>query len=136
MKLPNVKLAVIATALLLDAASGHADPPPADVMRCTVTLPSGVFVAAFDFTTMRGTFTSDGALGSRRFKVKAAPYSGTYNLLFQGYGAGDTKPAAESMKKGKSIVARVVAYGEVQHLFLDSDYRSGVTAPSDGFICQ
>jgi hypothetical protein len=113
--------------------SGARTPPP---VKCTVTLPSSTFVAGFDYSTMTGTVTADGAAGTRRFNVRATPYSATYPLVFLGYGPGDQKPTSESMTKMTSVVGRLVSYGDVLHLFLDGDYRPSVRAPTDGFVCQ
>jgi len=132
--------------ILLTASSATADPPaspsPAPSapttsgVRCSVSTPTGSFVAAFDFASMTGTVTADGAVGTRRFKIKAVPYAATYNLTFQAYGAGDQKLTSETMTKDKSVVARVVAFGDVNHLFFDSDYHPAARAPMDGFVCQ
>jgi len=105
-------------------------------VKCTVSTPSGTFVASFDYATMTGSVAADGVVGTRRFNVRAAPYNATYNLVFQGYGPGDQKPASESMTKMTSVVARLVAYGDVLHLFLDSDYHPAVQPPMDGFVCN
>lgn len=132
--------------ILLSASPASADPPatPSPVpsapsssgVRCAVSTPTGSFVAAFDFASMTGTVTADGAVGTRRFKIKAVPYAATYNLTFQAYGPGDQKVTSETMTKDKSVVARIVAFGDVNHLFFDSDYRPAVRAPMDGFVCQ
>jgi len=130
--------AVLPVVLLsLTSASAHAEPPaPHAFMSCSVTLPSATILATFD-DSMSGTVTVDGAVGTRRFKIKSLPYSATYNLMFQGYGAGDVKPAAESLTTGKSVVARLVQYDTVTHLFLDSDYHlPSVRMPMEGFICK
>lgn len=132
--------------ILLTAASASADPPspprpapsapsPAGI-HCSVSTPAGSFVAAFDFASMTGTVTADGAVGTRRFKVKAVPYAATYNLTFQAYGPGDQKLTSETMTKDKSVVARLVAFGDVNHLFFDGDYHPAVRATMDGFVCQ
>jgi hypothetical protein len=137
MKLP----VPLGAALLLLTTSSHADPPaspppsPSGV-RCSVTAASTHFVAAFDFATMSGTVTSDGGASPRRFNIKATPYAATYNLVFQGYGPDDQKPASESLTRGKSVVARLVAYGDVSHLFFDADVHATVPAPMDGFVCK
>jgi hypothetical protein len=138
----NSRAWVLAT-ILLSASSALADPPstrppapsPAG-MRCSVSTPTGRFMAAFDFASMTGTVTADGAVGTRRFKIKAVPYAATYNLTFQAYGAGDQKLTSETMTKDKSVVARLVAFGDVNHLFFDSDYHPAVRATMAGFICQ
>lgn len=101
-----------------------------------MTTPSAVIRAGFDFSTMTGTVTFDGAAVTRRFKIKATPYAATYTLGFQGYGPGDHKPAQESLATGKTV-ARIVAYGEVNHLFFDGDFHpAGLTMPMDGLVCQ
>lgn len=127
-------------ALVLLAATtttAHADPPPGPSgQRCAVTLPSGAVVAAFDFTPMTGTVTLDGGVGTRRFKIKAAPSAATYNLVFDGYAPGDQKPAAESLTRGKSVIARLVAYGDVNHLFFDVDYHPAIPATMEGLVCK
>jgi hypothetical protein len=140
----------LVTTILLSAASALADPPPAprpapsasppapspSGVRCSVSTPTGTFVAAFDFASMTGTVTADGAVGTRRFKIKAVPYAATYSLTFQAYGPGDLKLTSETMTKDKSVVARIVAFGDVNHLFFDSDYHPAVRATMDGFVCQ
>ena len=136
----------VSAMILLCAASASADPPspprPAPSapspggVHCSVSTPTGSFVAAFDFASMTGTVTADGAVGTRRFKVKAVPYSATYNLMFEAYGSGDQKIGSETMTKDKSVVARLVAFGDVNHLFFDSDYHPTVHATMDGFVCQ
>ena len=67
-------------------------------------LPSGELAATFDLSTMTGTLSTDGSAGTRRFQIRAAPYNGTYSLVFVGYGAGDRKPATESMTPKSSVV--------------------------------
>jgi hypothetical protein len=129
------------TVRLLDRLPIPRTPPPSSVrtippMKCAVTTPSGDFVASFEYATMNGTVTADGAVGTRRFNVRAAPYNGTYNLVFQSYGTEDRKPPSESLTRMTSVVARLVAYGEASHLFLDGDYHPSVRAPMDGFLCQ
>jgi hypothetical protein len=125
--------AVFGLAALSITPGAYSQTPP---VKCKVTTPSGVLVAGFDYSTMTGTVTADGAVGTRRFNVKSVPSSATYMLMFQAYGSGDQKPASESLKAGKSIVARLVSYGDVMHLFLDGDYHPAVQAPMDGFVCQ
>jgi hypothetical protein len=129
---PPIFLALWLSASVSYASGAPATPP----LKCTVTAPSGVFVAGFDYSTMIGAVTVDGAVGTRRFNVRAVPYNATYSLVFQGYGSGDHKPASESMKRMTSVVARLVAYGDATHLFFDSDYHAPAQAPTDGFVCQ
>jgi hypothetical protein len=133
-------LAWMSGLLLLQTTVGLADPPnpapPPTATRCTVTTPSAVFVAMFDLSSMMGTLTADGPGRTRRFKVKAVPYAATYSLVFQGYGPLDQKPGSETLTPAKSVVARLVAYGDVNHLFFDSDYHPSVQAGMDGFVCQ
>jgi len=130
------------TVRLLDRAPippAPASPPGrSEKESCTVKLPSGELAATFDLSTMTGTLSTDGSAGTRRFQIRAAPYNGTYSLVFVGYGAGDRKPATESMTPKSSVVARLVAWGggDELRLFLDSDYHPAVQAPDDGFVCQ
>jgi len=122
----------------LGGAESLADTPPAQsaATSCKVTVPNAAIVATFD-GSMAGTITVDGAAGTRRFKIKSTPSAATYNLLFDGYGAGDQKPAAESLKSGKSVVARLVQFGDTPHLFFDSDYAFPGLKPSlDGLVCH
>lgn len=129
------------TVRLLDRVPIPTTAPPSSArtlppVKCTVTLPSSTFVAGFDYSTMMGAVTADGAAGTRRFNVRAAPYNAISQLVFLGYGPGDQKPASESMTKMTSVVGRLVSYGDVLHLFLDGDYHPAVQAPTDGFVCQ
>jgi hypothetical protein len=114
------------------ASRDHLPPP----LRCTVQTPSGTIVAAFDYGSMTGTLTVDGDLGVRRFNVRAAPYNGTYNLVFRSYGTDDKKPPSESLTAMTSLVARLVSYGQVQRLYFDGHYRPGLQTPTDGFVCK
>jgi hypothetical protein len=133
---PSFALAsLVVLGLLPSPASADSTSAPV-VVRCSVTTPSAAVVATFEDGTMHGTVTVDGTAGTRRFKVKAAPQAATYNLVFDGYAAGDQKPASEALTKGKSLVARLVAYGDTNHLFLDGDYHPPLQAPQDGFVCQ
>jgi hypothetical protein len=116
---------------------GPADgPAPAGSTRCSTGTATTTFVAAYDNGSMTGTLTVNGAAGTRRFTIKALPSAATYHLQFQGYGTGDQKPASEKFTKGKTTLARLVAYGDVNHLFFDVDYKPSVPAPLDGFVCQ
>ena len=106
-------------------------------MRCSVITGSSTFVAGFDYSTMTGTVVVDGAVGPRRFNVRAAPYNATYNLVFLGYGPGDQKPALESMTRMTSVVARLVSWSDDKvHLFLNNDYHPAMQAGMEGFVCQ
>jgi hypothetical protein len=106
------------------------------IERCTVTLRAGGVVVVLNESTRFGTVTVDGALGTRRFNMRVAPYNGTLNLVFAGYGRGDEKPAPEQLTRMNSVVARLVSYGGALHLFLDGDYQPPVAAPQDGFTCH
>jgi hypothetical protein len=84
---------------------------------------------AIPFASMAGTVTVDGPSDVRRLKVKAVPYAATYSLTFQSYDAGDKKPAAEALKPQTAVVGRLVAFGDVMHVFFDVDVKlaSGAT---------
>jgi hypothetical protein len=133
----------LAVSLVAGARAAHAGwtapadgPTPAGSTRCSTGTATTALVVQYDDGSMTGTLTVNGAAGTRRFKVKALPSAATYNLQFQGYGTGDQKPASESFTKGKTTLARLVAYGDVNHLFFDVDYKPSVPAPLDGFVCQ
>ncbi|HEY1691064.1 MAG TPA: hypothetical protein VGG39_02825 [Polyangiaceae bacterium] len=133
-----VSLVLVAGARAVHAGGpGPADgPAPAGSTRCSTGTATTTFVAQYDNGSMAGTLTVNGAAGTRRFTIKAVPSAATYNLQFQGYGTGDKKPASETFTKGKTTLARLVAYGDVSHLFFDVDYKPSVPAPLDGFVCQ
>jgi hypothetical protein len=134
---PWLAACALGAGLAFGARPGRSDTSPAspNAVRCSATASSTTLAAAFDVATRAGTVTIDGAAGTRRFKVKVTPSAATYLLLFDGYGSGDQKPPAESLAKGKSVVARVVAYGDVNHLFFDTDYHLPQASPMDGFVC-
>jgi len=92
--------------------------------------------ASFNFDTMKGTVDVESGKSIRHILIKAVPSAATYLLIFDGYEAGDEKPAAEKLKKGESVVARLVAYGDKNHLFFDADLHLPIPAALDGYICR
>ena len=85
---------------------------------------------------MAGEVQLDTPGAHRRFAIKAVPSAATYLLMFDGYGKGDETPAGEKLEKGKSIVARIVSYGPVDHLVFDSDYKPPLEAQIGGYVCK
>jgi hypothetical protein len=136
----SLRTLALRTAPLFLAASLAGAPAFADAVTCTVSVQTkpgaaGTLSAKFDFADMRGLVGIDAGADARRIQVKAVPYSASYLLMFNGYAAGDHKPAGEKLRRGKSVVARLVAYGNKNHLFFDSDLKLDLPAPADGFAC-
>ena len=108
-----------------------------DGVTCLVTpSPKERVQVKFDYGNMAGLVTVDGAKSTRRIRIKAVPHAAIYSLVFTGYDAGDQKPASESMAAGKAVVARLVAYGETNHLFFDSDFHPDLSVAASEFTCQ
>jgi hypothetical protein len=122
-------LALIATASAAEevVCTTSAGNPPAA---------TSAIVARFDFDSMAGEVKLESEGHLRCFRVKAVPSAATYLLMFEGYGKGDQRPAAEKLAKHTSVVARLVAYGETNHLFFDADFNPGLKLPPDGLVCK
>ncbi len=106
-------------------------------LTCEVKVATTVVRAKVNLAEMGGALSIDGGT-TRRFAVKAAAHAATYALLFEAYGAGDAAPKGEALTKDKSIVARLVADGDVTKLYFDGDFHPTVPAPEAGtaFTCQ
>lgn len=100
---------------------------PAKGFDCKATSGTTNIDARFDFDAMQGAVTIDGA-ETRRFRVRATPFAGTYVLSFLEYGEGDAKPATEALTAEKSTIVRVVTSGDDTDLYFDGDvHPAGVT---------
>lgn len=119
-------------------ATAH-DGKPTSIVACHAKAGASQARSEFDMskTPMIGTVTIDGPVvtAHRSFKIHATPSEGTYVFLFDGYGDGDVKPAAEKLTP-KSIVARQVTVGKFDKLFFDGDVK---LVPKSGkapdFVC-
>ena len=104
------------------SAAPTAAPAKFDGVECNASFDTTKILARFDFASMKGSFTVDGA-ATRRLAFAAQPFKGTAILMFENAEAGDKAPAGEKLVAKKSILARLVTIGAEEQIHFDGDLK-------------